>query len=391
MSNGINGNYNNHNTYEYDINKVRSNFEDTNIDLEAISILYSTEKLEDNRTTFDETFDSIDANDESTDGAKFLDGLIENKETLQKDLGLSDEEYDNLACIALALASQETGMGEEEGYKEENKGLGGVLRKAAKWIDSNIFGNGSASSGLTQMKIYDFMNSETSPLSNEQKELLSKYGIEANGTATNNLFDNPDKAAIASMIVLTNIYENYDEYKNVLSTSHSNLETELGLTTDEAKNEAEVKGEKILYDITSLYNGITNTEEKVEMREAVKSWLMASNGTKEGDKDVKDEYNEELCLNNLNKLLEEHSAGFKLTAEDLNFIRYELTTEASALNPQEYCAYGWNKGTGTTVMQLDRLLSDTIGTILKNPEDFDYDQFTVNVSTLAQKYIQQSA
>ena len=388
MSGGINSNYNNLNTYEYDKNKVRTNFEDTNIDLEAISILYATDKLEDERTTFEETFYSLDANDETTDGAKFLDGLIDNKETLQADLGLSDEEYDNLACIALALASQETGMGEEAGYTGENKGLGGTLRKLAKWADTTFFGGASASSGLTQMKIYDFMNSNT--LTDEQKSILNKYGIEADGVASNNLFENPDKAAIASMVVLTNIYENYDDYKGVLSTEHSNLETELGLTTDEAKKEAEIKGEKVLYDITSLYNGITNAEEKVEIREAVKSWLMAKNDTKAGDKGVDDEYNEELCLNNLNELLAKHSADFTLTAEDLDFIRYELTTEAAALNPQEYCAYGWNKGTGTTGMQLDRMLSDTIGTILENPEDFDYDQFTVNVSTLAQKYIEQT-
>lgn len=387
MSGGINGNYNNNNTYEYDWNKVRTNFEDTNINLEDISILYSTEKTETNRTTFEDTFYYQNANDEESSGAKFLQGLIDNKETLQNDLGLSDEEYDNLACIALALASQETGMGEEAGYESENTGLGGLIRKALKWVDYKR-GGGSASSGLTQMKIYDFMNGDT--LTDSQKSILKEYGIEADGVATNNLFKNPDKSAIASMVVLTNLYGNYDNYLNKLSEEHANLETTLGLTTEEAKQEAEVQGEKILYDITTLYNGITNADDKVEIREAVKSWLMAKNGSKEGDKGVSNEYNEELCLNNLNELLAKHSADFTLSADDLDLIRYELTTQAAAMNQQEYCAYAWNKGTGSTGMQLDRLLTDTIGTILKNPEDFDYDQFTVNVSTLAQKYIQQS-
>ena len=61
------------------------------------------------------------------------------------------------------------------------------------------------------------------------------------------------------------------------------------------------------------------------------------------------------------------------------------------MNMTEYCAYAWNKGTGTTGMQLDRLLADKIGTILSNPEDFDYDQFTVNVASLAEKYASQSS
>ena len=383
MTDGINNNINK-NVYEYNPNKSDANFEDSDIDLEAIDFLFATELLEEKRTTFEDTFSSIDANDETKDGAKFLNGLIDNKAKLQKDLNLSDEEYDNLACIALALASQETGMGDEAGYQGENKGIGGLFRKAEKWIHVKL-GGGSASSGLTQMKIYDFMHSAESPLTDGQKDLLSQYGIEAEGIATNNLFENPDKAAIASMIVLTNIYEHYNEYKGVLSTEHTALENKLGLTTEEDKKNAEIKGEKILYDITSFYNDIENSKEKVKIREAIKDYLIAiPNGSK------LENLNEEKCLQHLNKLLEKNDAGFSLTNEDFNYIRYELTTQETALTPQEYCAYAWNKGTGKTGMQLDRILKDTIGTILKNPEDFDYDQFTVNVATLAQKYIEQS-
>lgn len=384
MNGGINNNYNNKNVYEYNPNKSTVNFEDSNIDLEAIDFLFSTDKLEEERTTFEDTFKMIDANDESSDGAKFLNGLIDNKANLQEDLGLSDEEYDNLACIALALASQETGMGDEAGYSIENSWFGGPIRKAMKWVDIKT-GGGSASSGLTQMRIYDFMHSEQSPLTDEQKALLNEYGIVAEDFATNNLFANPDKAAIASMIVLTNIYENYDNYKNALSTEHTNIETRLGLATDEDKQNAQIRGEKILYDITNLYNGIEDAKEKIKIREAIKDlYIAVPNGSKLQN------LNEEKCLKHLNKLLEKNSASFTLTTEDLEYIRYELTTQEAALTPQEYCAYGWNKGTQESGMKPDRIISDTIGTILKNPEDFDYDQFTVNVSTLAQKYIEQS-
>ena len=387
MSGGINNNYN-LNCPDY--NKDNSSFNTTNIDLEDITTLFGTEKTEHNRTTFDETFsENIQVDDNiDTDGEKFLEGLKTNKTALMSDLGLTDEEYDNLACIALALASQETGMGKEEGYVSENTGIGGFFRKVAKWCDVNIMGGASASSGLTQMKIYDFLNGDK--LTQEQKDILKEYGITAKGVATNNLYDNPDKAAVATMVVLTSLYENYDEYKNVLNKEHTELEEKLGLTTEDEKNTAQIKGEEILNNITTIYEGIDSAEDREETRTLLKSWLMAVNDSKNGDKNVDDEYNEELCLEKLNEHLAKVSDGFTLKAEDLDYIRYALTVEDAAMNEREYCAYAWNKGTGDTGMQLDRLLSDKVGTILKTPEDFDYDQFTVNVSSLAEKYIEQA-
>ena len=60
------------------------------------------------------------------------------------------------------------------------------------------------------------------------------------------------------------------------------------------------------------------------------------------------------------------------------------------MNHIEYMAYGWNKGTGATGMQLDRMLAEKVGTIMQNPEDLDYDQFTTNVATMAARYANQS-
>jgi hypothetical protein len=117
---------------------------------------------------------------------------------------------------------------------------------------------------------------------------------------------------------------------------------------------------------------------------------LAKNGSKEGDKGVDDDYNEEIQLNKLNEILKNNNADFTLEQESLHFIRYALTADDKAMNVTEYCAYGWNKGTGTTGMQLDRMLAEKIGTILYNPEDFDYDQFTTNVATLSKKYAEQS-
>ena len=95
-------------------------------------------------------------------------------------------------------------------------------------------------------------------------------------------------------------------------------------------------------------------------------------------------------MNKLNKLIKKEGSDLKLSQSDLNYIRYALTDEGQEMTMTEFLAYGWNKGTGTSGMALDRIIADKIGIILSNPEDFDYDQFTVNVSTLAEMYAEQS-
>lgn len=368
----------------YNPNEIKTKYEKDDIDLEDISILYTTEKVEKDRTTFGESFNEVSL-DSSEQGAKFLSGLKENKDSLCSELGITSEQYDSLACVALALASQETGMGEEKGYESENTGIGKFIRGIAKQIDV-WRGGASASSGLTQMKIYDFLNGDK--LTDEQKDILTRYGIEANGIAKDNLYANPDKAAIATMVVLTSIYENYDDYKEVLSTEHQKIGE--SITDDPSKlAEIEARGNELLDDIYEVYKGASDSQ-KIEIRETFKQWLLSTNGSKIGDKGVDDEYNEEVQLNKLNELLANNSADFKLEEDSLHFIRYALTADGQEMNTAEYCAYGWNKGTGATGMQLDRMLAEKIGTILYNPEDFDYDQFTTNVSMLADKYAEQS-
>ena len=369
--------------YNYNKEDIKTNYEQNDIQLEDISILYTTDKKEEDRTTFEETFNNVYVND-SGQGQKFLSGLIDNKENLMKELGLTEDQYDSLACTALALASQETGMGQEEGYNEENKGIGKFFRGVLKQIDV-LRGGASASSGLTQMKIYDFINDPTK-LSEEQKNILKEYGITADGVAKNNLYDNPDKAAIATMVVLKSLTEKYDDYKEVLSTENQKLEDKLGSTSEAEKEELKAKGNDLLAQISKAYENNGDDKKKSNIRTAFKEWLLAKNDTKKGDK-VDKEYNEEIQLEELNKLL---GGSPKLETSDIDLIRYALTSNGSEMNMTEYCAYAWNKGTGETGMQLDRLLADKIGTILANPEDFDYDQFTVNVSTLASKYANQT-
>ena len=56
----------------------------------------------------------------------------------------------------------------------------------------------------------------------------------------------------------------------------------------------------------------------------------------------------------------------------------------------EFCAYAWNKGFESDGRKLDRMLAESIGIILSDPESFDYDQFASNVENLAEKYARQS-
>lgn len=370
---GINGVGGNGNLYH-------SNFEEQlrakDIDLDDISILYTTTQTEDKRSTFDKTYNNTPV-EQSTQGAKFLQGLKDNKETLAADLGLESEQYDKLACIALALASQETGMGDEKGYVDENTGFGREWRRFMKWADVNIFGGASASSGLTQMKIYDFMNSDK--LTQSQKNVMTKYGIDVDGVATNNLYKEPDKAAVATMVVLKSLVDNYSVYTDKMAEEHGKLQFNDGLTEEERIE----KGDDILMDVSMLYE-TSDTQTRVQIRSKFKQWLLSTPGNK--DK----EYNEAEQLKQLNQLLGKGKPPMQLQQSDLDYIRYTLTAPNRGLTTTEYCAYAWNKGTGSSGMQMDRILADQIGIILSNPEDFDYDQFTVNVASLAAKYANQS-
>ena len=97
---GINGVGGNGSSYQPSLDeKIR----EKDIDLEDISILYTTSQQEEYRSTFDDTFGETSLN-EAADGAKYLQSLIDNKAELAADLGLDEEQYDELACIALALA-----------------------------------------------------------------------------------------------------------------------------------------------------------------------------------------------------------------------------------------------------------------------------------------------
>ena len=368
----------------YDRDDAKTNYETKNINLDDINIVFTTKKDEKDRTTFENTFSLVDLS-QSDSGKKFLDSLKNNKSLLMEKLDLTDEQYDTLACVAMGLASQETGMGEEQGYINENSG--GFIN----WL-RDLFKGGdktSESSGITQMKIYDFMTQE-GKLSPELKQLLNEMGVVATSKTDDNLYANPDKAAIATMVVLKAINDNYDDYMNSLKENHETIAEEIAQTPEE-RQILEDKALNLLKDIREIYDS-GNDNQKKELREAFKMWFLAQNGsTRRNNNGAERGYNEEENLNKFNQILTKMDSNFEpLTEETLHYLRYALTDSSQAMNPVEYMAYGWNKGITGTGMQLDRFLAAKIGIILDDPEDFKYGQFETNVAKLAEKYANQS-
>ena len=368
--NGVGAKDNNY----WDDKKIKDNQD--KMDVENVSVFYTTEKTEDRRADFESTF-STTTPDNNKQGARFLQGLIENKTELAEELGISEEEYDNLSCIAMALASQETGMGKENGYTGENEGLGKWFRDTLKNIESWIDPSGSESSGLTQIKIYDFMNGDA--LTQEEKDLLFYHGVSAESITSDNLYSEPDKAAVATIVALNSIAQRfYPQYLDKLASEHQELESKIDPDQIE-------RGQADLDKIMEVYEN-SDTKTQTQIRLALKQWMLSVNGSKDGFFVFDKTYNEEHNLNELNKLLK---LDTPLVQEDLDYIRYTLSGDDAKMNATQYCAYAWNNGTGTTGMQFDRLLSAKIGTIYTTPEIFDYDQFVYNVETIAKKYAQQ--
>ena len=313
-------------------------------------------------------------------------------------MGISEEEYDAMACIALALASQETGMGYEvgdslkdPGYQKENtswfhKTIRNAGIKGANLLEKITMGGieaHSASSGLTQLKIFDHMES-TEFVSKWYTNYLEHLGIEATSSTEDNLYDNPDLAAAATMITLTSLLKHHSSYEATMKVYHENLrkhiDEEYGVFSDEALE----RGYNHVVDIYEKYESADgDTKEKI--RYAMKHWLLSTDGsTIENKSEDGEAFTEEIQLNNLNKHLELETP---LTQESLDFIRYFLTDENMTMSRYEYLPYAWNKGTED---KPDRVMADQMGLILSEPEIYDYDQHTANVVALAEKYANQA-
>lgn len=161
------------------------------------------------------------------EGKDMAAALSREKQALIEDLGIDNDTYNELAMLTLGLAGQETDFGSPiAGLK---KGHPYYMKENTPWIVDLVknccvkikhpFSKTKTSfnsRGLTQMKISSYTDENV-------KELLAKHDI-----TPENLRE-PEKAAIATMIVLTYTYKNELPSKSIKSKIK-----ELNLTNQEA-------------------------------------------------------------------------------------------------------------------------------------------------------------
>lgn len=136
---------------------------------------------------------------------EFSRGLIRYKKSLTKDLGINDDTYNQLAKYSLGI------LGVESSYGKENTAIENLIKASSKYIGLSETGpdykskyntysltGDNNSIGLTQIR-YKY-------LSKEAKELFDKYNI-----TKESLVNDPQKAAIATMIKLADEYKKQGE------------------------------------------------------------------------------------------------------------------------------------------------------------------------------------
>lgn len=132
--------------------------------------------------------------------SRFNKSLIRNKKQLQNDLGINNDTYNELALSALGI------LGVETNYGNENSGIGNFFRAARK----TLFKNNSSPDYKSKYYTYGIQGDNNSVgltqirfkyLSNRERQLFKKYGI-----TKQSLVDSPEKAAIATMIKLSQNY-----------------------------------------------------------------------------------------------------------------------------------------------------------------------------------------
>ena len=369
-----------------------------NFEVEKIDTIFTTEKEEFSRKDFEETFDEKDINDKKSEqGKKFHEGLTKNKSSLMKDLGLSDDEYDSLACIAMALASQETGMGLEKGYKAENTNgnIEKILRdKAIEAGDKISSSQPSASSGLTQIKIHDYMENPGI------KETLEKYGIVSENKVSNNLYSEPDKAAVATMVILADIAKSsYPKYENALEEVHQNIRTALdpNLTDEQCVKKGE-NALKMLEDIYNYPSYISGEERRKGIGSVLTNLLLSVDDSIADEKFHNTQthredgvlYCEAVNLEILNNIIGTYN--HELKQEDLNYIRYALSTDKYKLNPVECLAYTWHYGEDAAfdTSAKDRMLAEKTSVMFTETGKSCNKRYTGIVEELTDLYGQQA-
>lgn len=142
-------------------------------------------------------------------GNEFAQALETNKSKMMKELDIDNDTYNLLTNLSLGIAGQESQYGESSKYWwKEN------FQKSISLFKRIIGRHSFNSRGLTQIKIGSYTDLQT-------RELFKKFDI------TEENLGNPEKSAIATMIVLSCMY------KNELPALKDKI-AQLGMTKEEA-------------------------------------------------------------------------------------------------------------------------------------------------------------
>lgn len=161
---------------------------------------------------------------------QYISGIIDNKQSIQKDLKINDDTYDKLAKASLGI------LGVESNFGEKHTTLGNFVRAVRKFIDSSnsspdIYskyytygGNQDYNSvGLTQIRF--------KYLSDNVKNLYRKYNI-----SKEDLINNPAKAAIATIIKLADEYKRQGQSIDSAIKSWNTKDSYLDMVKKESDN-----------------------------------------------------------------------------------------------------------------------------------------------------------
>ncbi len=128
----------------------------------------------------------------------YIKTLEDKKADMMTNLDIDNDTYNDLATLAIGIGNQETKLGQSPKYGWK-KNWPSVV-SAIKWLEGHTFWDVSPydSRGMSQTKLDGYRDSYVKDLLDEKKG----YGINPNNV------DDPEKSAIATMIVLTSMYKN---------------------------------------------------------------------------------------------------------------------------------------------------------------------------------------
>ncbi len=163
-------------------------------------------------------------------GTQFADSLENNKAALMKTLGIDNEQYNNLANIAMGIAEQETHFGTY--YYKDTKGERHLQQRIiAKDIADATGLKENVSLGITQIRWKANFEGDTYP-NTKLRAQAAEFGI----TSPEDYKDNPENAAILTMILLNNkrINAESDKWQKRLEENNAKIaDPELQMTTND--------------------------------------------------------------------------------------------------------------------------------------------------------------